>query len=281
MAFDTDKYDLKWELTASEALSVLTGVNHGFKHEVVQFEEIKMPPKPLSAAVPSIGMPSPIIFDLRAANDFENSHIPNALSTPLQSLHATTPSPLADFTETGVLRQQWTNLKPKFSGQDPEIEEILARQLPITAIIVLCYKGETSRIASAVLRTRGLEAFSIKGGMQVEQTLIPNGHPKPLRQEAGDHLATALRVLIKRPQKEDGYSTPLLCVEVRHTAPWTSNLCFILRRLIPVSCVSASRVPSIFRVSSVLSVSSQFKFSHANDRKKMCIRAESLSISSQ
>lgn len=32
--------------------------------------------------------------------------------------------------------------------------------------IVICYDGETSRLATAVMRARGMEAFSIRGGMQ-------------------------------------------------------------------------------------------------------------------
>ncbi|KAL6722371.1 hypothetical protein ACLMJK_001478 [Lecanora helva] len=195
LAFDTDKYDLKWELSATEAISMLKGIIHNSQHDFADGG------KPVTMKMPSGKNFNPIIFDLRTTKDYAYSHLPGALSTPLEGLDDTTPSPIADFTKTDVLRQQWMGLRAKFSGQNPEIERILGGRLPTSAIVILCYSGESSRIASAVLRTRGLEAFSVKGGMQAlsealqaEHKPKENGYKEPSREKAPGLSAVSLVV---------------------------------------------------------------------------------------
>jgi len=56
---------------------------------------------------------------------------------------------------------QWKNLKSIFD------QTHIPHRLDAVAgpKVVICYDGETSRLATAVMRARGIEAFSIRGGM--------------------------------------------------------------------------------------------------------------------
>ena len=119
----------------------------------------------------------------------------------MEGSSSSTPNPLADFTKTDDLRQQWMGLKAKFSGQDPSTEKTLSRKSPDSVIVVLCYNGETSRIATAVLRTRDLDAFSVRGAtraleqvMRMKPTSHVVEHMEPGSKETQCYVATALRV---------------------------------------------------------------------------------------
>ncbi len=195
MTFDTDKYDLKWELAIDEAVSVLKGLWIEPQLTASQADRSALTSIPLSRWV------NPFILDIRAAEDYDESHVFNALSSPMEGFSSSTPNPLAEFTETDDLRQQWTSLKAKFSGQDPSTEKTLSRKLSDSVIVVLCYSGETSRIATAVLRTRGLEAFSVRGGtraleqvMRMEPKSHVIEHMELESKETQGYVATALRV---------------------------------------------------------------------------------------
>lgn len=95
------------------------------------------------------------VLDLRSPEDFEHGHISGAISTPLANLTATTPNP---YDDGKLLQSQWKDLKDKFSGDD--FERVGSRP-----VVVVCYNGETSRLASALLRGQGYEAYSIAGGV--------------------------------------------------------------------------------------------------------------------
>lgn len=101
---------------------------------------------------------STALLDLRSSEDFHAAHICDAVSTPLRSLTAATPSP---FDDVEVLKTQWKELKDKVSEfdffQDPRLSS--------GPVIVVCYHGETARLACSIMRAQGIETYSIKGGM--------------------------------------------------------------------------------------------------------------------
>ncbi|KAL8746864.1 MAG: hypothetical protein Q9190_001188 [Brigantiaea leucoxantha] len=156
LEYDTNGYDVSWELDKEKAAALLTRAS--------------ITSSPTSAPASSERTISNadrdiMILDLRSAEDYSSYHIPHSVSTPLQNLTAATPPPLADLQKTGVLIEQWAALKSKFDDHDTMLEDGIAvkRNRPITA---LCYNGQTSKIASAILRARGLEAYSVKDGIQ-------------------------------------------------------------------------------------------------------------------
>lgn len=99
--------------------------------------------------------PNRCVIDLRQAKDFDDWHLPGAVNIPLKTLDAQTPSP---FKEPGVLESQWSELEALFqqSGNTAALAN--------TRVMVVCYTGDTSRVATSVLRAKGVEAENARGG---------------------------------------------------------------------------------------------------------------------
>ncbi|PGH00996.1 hypothetical protein AJ79_08060 [Helicocarpus griseus UAMH5409] len=97
------------------------------------------------------------IIDLRNVVDYESWHLPDAINIPLGSLGSKTPSPYAD---PKVLEAQWLELEGIF-GQINGSPNLNARR-----VLVLCYNGDTARVATSILRAKGVEADCIRGGYQ-------------------------------------------------------------------------------------------------------------------
>lgn len=97
-----------------------------------------------------------VILDLRTAESFTDHHVPGSISRPLRSLHSTTPSP---FSDPMVMENQWKELESVF-----DLTTIgLLKQAG--CVWLVCYGGDTSRVATSVLRAKGVTANSLKGGM--------------------------------------------------------------------------------------------------------------------
>jgi cysteine synthase A len=99
--------------------------------------------------------PETLVIDFRRQADFREWHFPAALSIPLASLMADSPSP---FFAPELLDQQWTELESLFT------ESYLQSQFRDRKILCLCYNGDTARVATSVLRAKGFHAESVKGG---------------------------------------------------------------------------------------------------------------------
>ena len=108
----------------------------------------------------TVPAPIPILLDLRCPSDFAGSHIPSAANVPLRSLNKSDRSPYED---SDVLEAQWLELEALFGGVNPNEEK--CRDFEGRPVVLVCYSGDTARVATSVLRARGIEAVSIKGGM--------------------------------------------------------------------------------------------------------------------
>jgi rhodanese-related sulfurtransferase len=100
---------------------------------------------------------STFTVDFRQQADFESDHFPGALNVPLTSLDGAAKSP---FLAPELLEKQWTELEALFS------EAFLSRFTGRKKVLCLCYHGDTSRFATSVLRAKGFEALSLKGGYE-------------------------------------------------------------------------------------------------------------------
>lgn len=138
-AVDLYRYDEAWELRPAEAIAA-------FGDE----DETK---------------PDTVLIDLRKPDDFIMSNIPGSYNLPLQSLTATTPSP---FFDADVLERQWKELDAMLS-----VNTISAYDLSDKNVGVICYGGDTARVATSVLRARGITASSIKGGFRALAEELP------------------------------------------------------------------------------------------------------------
>ncbi|PYH72621.1 putative cysteine synthase B [Aspergillus vadensis CBS 113365] len=109
---------------------------------------------PLSAMVLR---PLRCVLDLRTAGDFGTWHLPGSVNIPLHSLDSHTVKP---FSDADVLEAQWLELEALFSNAD------VLGKLSGHQVLMLCYHGDTARVASSVLRAKGIAADSLRGGYQ-------------------------------------------------------------------------------------------------------------------
>lgn len=106
--------------------------------------------------------PETLILDFRRAADFHRAHLDGALNIPLHSSHSGLPSP---FVDSHVLDSQWRELHDLFA------QSFLQSQFAGRGLLCLCYDGDTSRVATSVLRAKGFEAESIRGGYEKAATV--------------------------------------------------------------------------------------------------------------
>lgn len=120
----------------------------------------------LSQFVDSLSATGAALLDLRKPDDFAASHVPGAYNLPLRSSSASSPSP---FSEASVLESQWKELEATFTP-----DRINAHDLVGKDVYVMCYGGDTARVATSVLRARGIAASSVRGGYSALRKEIPH-----------------------------------------------------------------------------------------------------------
>jgi rhodanese-related sulfurtransferase len=166
---DTYRYDEAWELDPTIALSSLYS----------------------TAGTPSQCLPSWQLLDLRTSTDFNNSHLPGALNWPLQSHSADTKSP---FFDSQILEAQWKELEslfqPNSMHSDARVKDL---EHPGRSVMLVCYDGDTSRVATSILRARNIQASSIRGGMRGHEfvnLVISSGNKKDSKVGDSKHSHT-------------------------------------------------------------------------------------------
>lgn len=149
-------YETRWEISYDSAFKLLyrdTGacVNliKSEDHGIVHGSDISTKIQLLQ--------PYALIFDLRSDSDFKAGHLLGAINLPLSSMKREAPSSIDD---SSILEAQWKEIAAEFSVKCPLMALAEAR----TNVIVLCYQGDTSKVASSVLRAKNIEAYSVKGG---------------------------------------------------------------------------------------------------------------------
>ncbi|RBR11659.1 uncharacterized protein FIESC28_08886 [Fusarium coffeatum] len=154
---DLYRYDEKWERVASDALDAFFDIDRGALLDMLLAD-------PQSASVNTLDLHSILrsrqdtaIIDLRQPQDFDNFHLPGAINMPFVS--DSTPSP---FSDAKLLEGLWKNLEESFKTPGTELQSLLHNR----RILLTCYDGDSSRVATSVLRAKGHEADSIRGGFQ-------------------------------------------------------------------------------------------------------------------
>jgi cysteine synthase/rhodanese-related sulfurtransferase len=166
-AVDLYRYDEKWELAVADAI-----------------------PR-FGTSIPTLGgcfwkpLPDVIIIDLRRPQDFAEGHLPDAVNKPLNTLNRGTTTP---FSDPKVLEQQWTELDNLVrEGKLLDVSVDLA-VLQASSVLVVCYDGDTSRMATSVLRAKQVDASSIRGGMKALNQLCNETMPELLSRTASDNI---------------------------------------------------------------------------------------------
>jgi cysteine synthase A len=101
--------------------------------------------------------PQCCVVDLRTVADFNSWHLPGSVNISLRSLGSHTGKPFAD---PKVLEAQWLELEALLKEQS-----VLSR-LRDQHVLVICYNGDTARVATSVLRAQDIQADSLRGGYQ-------------------------------------------------------------------------------------------------------------------
>lgn len=102
-------------------------------------------------------MPDTIVIDLRQFEDYECFSLPGSVNCPL--VEAGSPSP---FSDPEVLASLWRGLEAKLGSEDDDI----CTQLRDKRSLIICYDGDSARVATSVLRAKGYAADSMNGGIQ-------------------------------------------------------------------------------------------------------------------
>ncbi|KGO70928.1 Tryptophan synthase beta subunit-like PLP-dependent enzymes superfamily [Penicillium italicum] len=137
---DLHRYDESWERDALEVLPQFYGSPRSLAQSLLSEIVLK---------------PQNRVLDLRQPDDFSAWHLPDSMNLPLSSVGPHSPSPFSDPT---VLAAQWVELENIFN------DDVLVSDLGRYHVLVVCYDGDSARVATSVLRAKGLEADSVRGG---------------------------------------------------------------------------------------------------------------------
>lgn len=154
---DLYRYNEKWERSASEALDAFFDVDRGALLDMVLAD-------PKIGSVNTVDLQSILrskqdttIIDLRQPDDFNMFCLPGSINMPF--VQSGTPSP---FSNAKLLESLWKNLEEAFKTPGAELQSLLSGR----RVLLTCYDGDSARVATSVLRAKGYEADSIRGGFQ-------------------------------------------------------------------------------------------------------------------
>ncbi|RDL35205.1 putative cysteine synthase B [Venustampulla echinocandica] len=119
---------------------------------------------PLTLALPLSLRNGHAVLDLRTEAEFAVSHLPQATNIPLDSLTPGSPSP---FSDSDLFAAQWREMEALFGGGSLDTASDLAKDLSKKKrVLIVCHGGDTARVASTILRSKGANAECMKGGME-------------------------------------------------------------------------------------------------------------------
>jgi cysteine synthase A len=145
---DKYRYDEAWERSPAELVPE-------FYHQLPSFTLE-------NATTGNLG-PDGVILDFRQPADFAAKHLPGAVNIPLETLEPLNCSP---FEDSKLLARQWRELEALFSQSICGASDAVANVRKGKHVLTLCYHGDTSRIANSVLRAKGVQSVSCRGGFQ-------------------------------------------------------------------------------------------------------------------
>ncbi|GJC87789.1 putative siderophore biosynthesis protein SbnA [Colletotrichum liriopes] len=167
---DLHRYDEAWEKDPAEIFMQIPQTS------IVHTEDAQLPSTPRyidrSSASLIPRLPNIAVIDLRKPEDFQMNHVPGS-----ENISVVESSDWKPFSDAQVLEKLWLKLEATFDS-DTEAGKILEenRHKPI---VVLCYDGDSARVATSVLRAKGFEADSIRGGLRALEDFQRTPEPTP------------------------------------------------------------------------------------------------------
>ncbi|KAI1111350.1 tryptophan synthase beta subunit-like PLP-dependent enzyme [Nemania sp. NC0429] len=95
------------------------------------------------------------IIDLRQSQDFASYNLPGSINLPAAQASSASP-----FFAPAVMTALWTQLENAFANPGKNLMNLSQDK----RVLVLCYDGDSARVATSVLRAKGYVADSVKGG---------------------------------------------------------------------------------------------------------------------
>lgn len=206
---DSHRYDEAWEIPPEDALSKLYAFPKGSDVETYQ-DYVKSAASESSpngnGVLESVDLRGArlkqdmVLLDLRTERSYNDWHLPGSTHFPISSLKEDTVSP---FSDSSVLRAQWLELENIFKKREADkdhdskqarknslskliralgqfkccqkpgnerritLDDLLAQKLKV---VLVDYDGDTARVATSILRAKGVEAWSMRGGLKQLRT---------------------------------------------------------------------------------------------------------------
>ncbi|KAK8197429.1 putative cysteine synthase B [Phyllosticta capitalensis] len=149
-AVDKYRYDEAWELTIEDALNRFFDVRMTVGHAAAEDLPWNLEPRATTA-----------VLDMRRPQDYHKWHLPGAVNVPMRSVKAETPSV---FFDSAALEEQWLEMEAFFTPQCQACTIPGVLRLQDRQILLVCYNGDTARVATSILRAKGIQADSVAGG---------------------------------------------------------------------------------------------------------------------
>lgn len=154
---DLYRYDEKWEKLPTDAL-----IQHFEGQKSMLRETPSIYPRfSVDGSGETEGSIHPrsetVVLDLREPTDFIQNRLPGSVNIPL--VERITPSP---FSDPMILKSLWKRLEETFKAPRTEIQALINQK----RVLLVCYDGDSSRVATSVLRAKGCEADSVRGGFK-------------------------------------------------------------------------------------------------------------------
>ncbi|KAM5356482.1 hypothetical protein ACJ41O_003128 [Fusarium nematophilum] len=162
---DLYRYDEKWERAASDALDAFFDIDRGALLDMV----LSDPRSPSASTLELQNILRPrqdaSVIDLRQPDDFDTFQLPGSVNLPF--VNQSTPSP---FSDSKILESLWQRLEETFKTPSQDLKSLLQDK----RVLFTCYDGDSARVATSVLRAKGYEADSIRGGFMALSKMRQN-----------------------------------------------------------------------------------------------------------
>ncbi|KAI0835877.1 tryptophan synthase beta subunit-like PLP-dependent enzyme [Hypoxylon sp. FL0890] len=154
---DLYRYDEAWEKDAAVALPLFLDVKRVGRQDG-PLPDVRLEAGKGKGVNEAISLKEGVsIIDLRQPADFEKFNFPGSVNLPFAD-----PSSPSPFSNPAGLEALWLKLEDCFKTPQEELLSLLQGK----RILLLCYDGDSSRVATSVLRAKGYEADSVRGGFR-------------------------------------------------------------------------------------------------------------------
>lgn len=164
---DLYRYDEAWEKVPTRALQDYFNIAEELIDDLISIAS-----KLSSNELDKIPVqPNSCIIDLRKAEDYNTFHLPTSVNLPLVTEDS--PNPFTDATALGFL---WGRFEALFANPSKDLLSLIENK----KILLLCYDGDSARVATSVLRAKGYQADSLRGGFQALGEMNQNRPDTPV-----------------------------------------------------------------------------------------------------